>query len=476
MLFPTYEFCFVFLPLTLCIYFLLGRIKSRPEIGHLFLVLASWFFYGYFRPSYLLILVGSNLFNYSISRLMYHLYKKQKFLGSKLVFLCGIISNLLILSYFKYYDFFVENINHVFHSSFSFKNIILPLGISFFIFQQILFLVERYQSKTTPGRFLDYLLFVSFFPQLVAGPIVTYSEIIPQLHEKNHEKPNSDNSAKGLFLFVIGLFKKIILADSLALLADNGYSIIEYGFCSAWITSISYTFQIYFDFSGYSDMARGLGHMFNIELPVNFDSPYRASSIKEFWQRWHMTLSRTLRHCIYIPLGGSRNGMPIFCFATMITFLLSGLWHGAAWTFVLWGVIYGGLIVFERAVSWQERVPYVIRRMTTFFCINSLWVLFRADNLAKAADIYRGMFHFAKFDLRESAALANSFAAGTTTQLGFLCLLLIICFIVIFAVPNSNQLAKHFRCNVLSCIWCVFLLIISIIGMTRVSSFIYFNF
>lgn len=476
MLFPTYEFCFLFLPITLCVYFFLGKICRKAEINYAFLILASWFFYGYFHITYLLILVGSNVFNYFIAHTMYKLFRKNKAAAAKALFLSGVAANLLLLGYFKYYDFFVENINFVFHSSLPVKNIILPLGISFFIFQQILFLVERFRSRIAPGLFIDYLLFVSFFPQLVAGPIVTYEEIIPQLHEINHKRPDAGNLSRGLYLFVLGLFKKIILADSLALIVNNGYSITYFGFCTAWITAVSYTLQIYFDFSGYSDMARGIGHMFNVNLPLNFDSPYKAASIREFWQRWHITLSRTLRECIYIPLGGSRNGMLTFILATMVTFFLSGLWHGAAWTFVLWGTLYGVLIVLEKAISWQRRVPYFIRRITTLLCINFLWILFRAENIPKAICVYQGMFRFAEFDIQNAAALANNFAAGTTAQLGFLLLLLTACIILALAAPNSNMLDKRFRCNTFTSISCVVLLVISVIGMTRVSNFIYFNF
>lgn len=476
MLFPTYEFCFLFLPITLFTYFILGSYCRKPEVSHLFLVLASWFFYGYFEISYLAILIGSNLFNYVSALALYYFFNRKNTIAAKVTFTGSIGVNLLLLGYFKYYDFFVENINSIFHRNLTVMHIVLPLGISFFIFQQILFLVERYRSRLAPGHFVDYLLFVSFFPQLIAGPIVKYEEIIPQLHEKKHEHPDSENLSRGMYLFVIGLFKKIILADSLAMIADNGYGLTEYGFCSAWVTSIAYTLQIYFDFSGYSDMARGLARMFNVALPVNFDSPYRSCSIKEFWQRWHITLGRTLRECIYIPLGGSRNGLSVFILATMVTFFLSGLWHGAAWTFVLWGTLYGLIIVFEKLVSWQERVPRFIRRVTTLFSINFLWVLFRADSIPKALSVYRAMFHVADLDLRQAASLANSFGAGMTSQLGFLILLLAGSCLLIFAGPNSNQLDKRFRCNVHTCAICIVLLLTSVIGMTRVSNFIYFNF
>lgn len=476
MLFPTYEFCFLFLPITLCTYFILGKLCHRTKTCHLFLILASWFFYGYFNISYLTILIGSNLFNFTIASAMHFFITKQKNTFAKITFIFGINVNLLLLGYFKYYDFFIENINFIFQSNLTVMHIILPLGISFFIFQQILFLVEQYRNRLAPGLFIDYLLFVSFFPQLVAGPIVKYEEIISQLHEKDHERPNSDNLSRGIYLFVIGLFKKIILADSLALIANNGFALTEYGFCSAWVTSISYTLQIYFDFSGYSDMARGLGRMFNISLPVNFDSPYRSGSIREFWKRWHITLGRTLRECIYIPLGGNRNGLAVFILATMTTFFLSGLWHGAAWTFILWGTLYGLLIILEKIFSWEKRVPYLIRRITTLSCINFLWVLFRAESIPKALSIYRGMFYFTDFDLRQTASLASSFGVGMISQLGYLILFLVGGLSLVLASPNSTQLDTHFRCNVRTCAFCIVLLLTSVIGMTRVSNFIYFNF
>lgn len=475
MLFPTYEFCFIFLPLTLFLYFYFGRFQGKYSLQHIFLLLASWFFYGYFNIAYLALLIGSNIFNYFTTKLMNYLYSQRRPFAERMVFISGIGANLLLIGYFKYYDFLIENINFAFHSHIPVHNILLPLGISFFIFQQILFLVECYKGKMPAGSFLDYLLFVSFFPQLIAGPIVTYTEIVPQLQKTENVHLNNNNLAKGLFLFLIGLLKKLLLADNLALIVNQGYALREYGICTAWVTAVSYTLQIYFDFSGYSDMARGLAYMFNIRLPINFDSPYQASSVQEFWSRWHITLGRTLKRCIYIPLGGSRNGPYVLVISTMITFFLSGLWHGAAWTFILWGTIYGILLVFERIFDWQ-RMPYILRRVTTILTINFLWVLFRSDNIPKALSIYRGMFSFTNFDLSNAARLANNFAVGQSLQLAFIIVLLLVCLFIVFIPSNSNDCETAFHCNIKTCVFCVVTILLSVISMTRGSNFIYFNF
>ena len=328
MVFSTYEFIFLFLPIVLIGYFLLGKLKNK-KIQQIFLIIASLFFYGYYNVSYLAIILISVLVNYGMSILINKQHKKW-------LLVLGIIFNVLLLGYFKYSNFFIDTFNHIVGTEFNLLNIILPLGISFFTFQQIAYLVGVYKKEENVEDIITYMLFVTFFPYVISGPITTGKEIMGQFKNEENRKVNYNNLAKGIYLFVIGLFKKIVIANTIALWVDNGYSSAgDMNFIATWVVILTYTLQIYFDFSGYSDMAVGIAKMFNINLPYNFNSPYKANSVREFWRRWHITLSRFLTNYIYIPLGGSRKGKIRTYINTLITFLVSGLWHGAAWTYVV---------------------------------------------------------------------------------------------------------------------------------------------
>ncbi len=266
-------------------------------------------------------------------------------------------ANIAVIFYFKYYDFFLENVNILFNRSFELKNIVLPLGISFFTFQQVSYLVDSYKGETKDYAFDEYMLFVSYFPQLIAGPIVLHGEVIPQFRSRKRRKFIPQNFSKGMYIFALGLFKKIILADTLGTAVTYGFGTIDTpGSLEALIVSVSYTFQLYFDFSGYCDMAIGIGSMFNIELPQNYNSPYKATSITEFWDRWHMSLTRFLKSYIYIPLGGNRKGKLRTYLNIMIVYLASGIWHGANWTFVLWGRLQGLFSCLNRVFknTWKK--------------------------------------------------------------------------------------------------------------------------
>lgn len=354
MLFNSYIFILFFLPFTLLGYYGLNYLK-RYRIANLFLIGMSLGFYGYFNYKYLFIICGSILINYLLSRGILSLRNRQ--CAGKVLMVFGICIDAAVIFYFKYYDFFLENINAVFGKSFALKNILLPLGISFFTFQQISYLVDSYRGETKEYRFDEYALFVSFFPQLIAGPIVLHGEMIPQFKNLNNRRLIPPNFSKGMYLFALGLFKKVLIADTFGKAVALGFGDIgALSSMEAWIVSLSYTFQIYFDFSGYCDMAIGIGHLFNVELPANFNSPYKSSSITEFWGRWHMSLTRFLRTYIYIPLGGNRKGMARTCLNVMIVYLVSGIWHGANWTFVLWGLLHGALCCLNRffAKSWDK--------------------------------------------------------------------------------------------------------------------------
>ena len=308
---------------------------------------------------YLLLIVVSIAVNYFIA-----LCIQKKYGNSKHFLMLGISFNVGLIGYFKYYDFFVQNINSIIRTNFALKHIFLPLGISFFTFQQLSFLLSVYKGEEKVERFRDYCLFVTFFPQLIAGPIVLYSEMMPQFKDEVRRYFNAENFSAGIYIFSIGLFKKALIADTLAVFVGNGFVMTEMSFAAGWIVSLSYTLEIYFDFSGYSDMAIGLGKMINIDIPFNFLSPYKSESISEFWRRWHITLGRALSTYIYKPIGGNQKGLKRTCLNLFFTFFISGLWHGASWNFVIWGVWHGVFVVIERLAG--EKLSKVSKPIIVF--------------------------------------------------------------------------------------------------------------
>jgi len=403
LLFNSHIFIFLFLPVTLLVFFAIGK-RGQNKIAISWLVGASLFFYGWWNPAYLGLILGSILFNYSIG-LVLSSYGKGASKTGLLVF--GVAANLGLMGYFKYANFFVDNLNLALGTDFHLNTIILPLAISFFTFQQITYLVDSYKKETVEHDFLRYCLFVTFFPQLIAGPIVHHKEMIPQYARDRIYSPNQEYLAIGITIFIIGLFKKVVLADGIAAYATPVFNAAELGvtltFFEAWCGALAYTFQLYFDFSGYSDMAIGLGRMFGIRLPLNFNSPYKAKNIIEFWRRWHMTLSRFLRDYIYIPLGGNRKGTVRRYENIMITMLLGGLWHGAGWTFVIWGALQGMYLLINhtwhalrRALGHDlNRTSWFGNRaaqIVTFTAIVVGWVFFRAESTFGAMHVLAPMF------------------------------------------------------------------------------------
>ena len=310
------------------------------------------------------------------------------------ILIVGLVFNLSLLAYFKYFDFFLDNINWLTGSNFELLDLVLPLAISFFTFQQIAYLVDCYQQDTQEYDFLNYCLFVSFFPQLIAGPIVHHHQMMPQFTQVKNKLVHWNHILTGIIIFSVGLFKKVVIADTFAQWANAGFdSEGSLSFLSAWGASLSYTFQLYYDFSGYSDMAIGAALLFNIHLPINFNSPYKALSIRDFWRRWHMTLSSWLRDYVYIPLGGNKRGRLITYVNLFITFLLGGLWHGAGWTFVIWGAMHGLALAIQRL--WEElglKMPRLVAWFCTIFFINLTWVFFRAEDIESAMLIVHSMF------------------------------------------------------------------------------------
>jgi D-alanyl-lipoteichoic acid acyltransferase DltB (MBOAT superfamily) len=397
MLFNSYLFLFVFLPVSLFGFYYLIR-SNNKNLSILWLVTASLFFYSWWNPAYFLLIISSILFNYFIGRalLKYHYF----------FLLCiGVVGNLALLGYFKYGNFVVDNINIFFEEDLVLKEIILPIAISFFTFQQIAYLVDTFRGESKGTNFINYCLFVTFFPQLIAGPIVHHKEMLPQFTSNNFYKLYSNNLVTGSVIFLIGLFKKCILADGIAGFSTPVFTSAEQGnvitFFEAWGGALAYTFQLYFDFSGYSEMALGLGRMFGIILPVNFFSPYKANNIIDFWRRWHMTLSRFLRTYLYISLGGNRKGYLRRYVNLLITMILGGLWHGAAWNFMIWGTLHGLYLIINHAwrfitntLNLEFRFKFlslITSRALTFFAVVFAWVIFRAESLSGAGEIYQGM-------------------------------------------------------------------------------------
>lgn len=411
MLFNSPEFIFLFLPIALLIFFLLGRISNR-RVAIAWLVAASLFFYAKSNPIFLLLLISSSGFNYCISLALKNqlLFDRWKIaLSQKWLLGIGVTANLVVLGYFKYANFFINTVNHLSGTSFSIEKIFLPLAISFFTFQQISYLVDVYRGEAKQETFLDYLLFVSFFPKLIAGPIVRYKDLMPQFEERSTYQFSQENFVVGITIFSMGFFKKAIFASSMAALANPIFDLAAKGvnltFFEVWVGALAYTLQLYFDFSGYSDMAIGIARMFGILLPLNFDSPYKALNISDFWRRWHITLSNFLRDYIYIPLGGNRKGNWRRYFNLMITMLLGGLWHGAGWNFVIWGGLHGAYLVIHRQwqllrKSWGQDLQKSslwsrwLARILTFLAVVISWIFFRAENLKAAMIMLTGGIGF----------------------------------------------------------------------------------
>ena len=498
MLFNSYIFIFLFLPLALLGWYGLNRCKAY-EMAKLFLAVMSLWFYGYFNLYYLFVILGSILVNYLLSFLL------KKFSSPKVCragLWAGVILNLGILFYLKYYDFFFENVNAVFKTNFALKHILLPLGISFFTFQQLSFIIDRAKGKAEHYSFINYLTFVTFFPQLIAGPIVLYKEMMPQFEDTDNRRFNSDQFAKGIIVFTIGLGKKVLLADNLALPVNFGFEQnLFLDTPSTLLMILAYTFQIYFDFSGYSDMAIGLGKMFNIELPVNFNSPYKACSVKELWQRWHMTLSRFFIQYVYIPLGGSRKGKARTIFNTFMVFFLSGLWHGANWTYIAWGSMQGLLVIWDNlgivgVKGSNEKTPakwYIPRWLGwifTFGFFNLSLIFFGSSSMTSAIQLFKNIFAFkntgylfklaANLDIPEFYLIKQVLTLKFPDMLQYayvvLFLLLLVISGVVISRKNTLQMVAENPFRKKLCVWVVFIFVWSVISFSQVSTFIYFNF
>jgi len=484
MLFNSYIFILLFLPLCLAGYFLLNHFE-KDTLAQVYLLCMSLWFYGYFHVSYLLIILASVGINYGIYYLM---GKRNTQIQKSPWMITGVLLNLGILVYFKYMDFFIENINAVFQTNLRLLGIMLPLGISFFTFQQISFLVDAYRGEIPGYDLLHYAGFVTFFPQLIAGPIVTHDELVPQFMDKQKKKLNFDNLAKGIYIFTLGLAKKRLLADTFGDVVTYGFTTLEQlNSFSAFLVMLSYTLQIYFDFSGYCDMAIGIGKMFNVDLPLNFNSPYRSKTITEFWDRWHMTLTRFFTRYVYIPLGGNRKGSGRTYLNMMIVFFASGFWHGANWTFVLWGVMHGLFCVITRRFkTFFEKIPSALNWFLTFLFVNVAWVFFRADSIGQACKLLGKVFSFRfgqldpvfieMFRLPELKKVFSVFRVESIFPAFFITAFFLVALFIILNKKNAYQRMQTFRPTWFRLLTTLFLLVWCVFSFAGITTFLYFNF
>lgn len=480
LLFNSYSFLFLFLPAVWMLFRIASLFSwSKGAISILFL--GSLVFYGYWNPAYLMLILISIIGNYFLGRWI-SVEKKHR----KLITALGIGANLLSIAYFKYAGFLVENINWATNAGIEIGEIVLPLGISFFTFQQIAFLADSYKGEVKEKSFLNYALFVCFFPQLIAGPIVHYKEMMPQFSKESTFRFSYENISAGVIVFGLGLFKKVVIADTLSPWAINLFDGDALPIMAdAWIGVMAYTLQIYFDFSGYSDMAIGLGKFFNINIPVNFHSPYKSTSIIDFWRTWHMTLSRFLKDYLYIPLGGNRNGQPRRYVNLMITMVLGGLWHGAAWTFVIWGALHGVYLCINNGwLALGKKFPKlklnkVVAWALTFLSVSVAWVFFRAPSLERAMQIFEGMI-----GTHGIGPSAEKYLKLDTTnimwsvQIDSRLLVLGLLFLLVLLLKPAWQYANY-RIQKIHPGFAVMMaicFIISVMYMTRISEFLYFQF
>jgi D-alanyl-lipoteichoic acid acyltransferase DltB (MBOAT superfamily) len=461
MLFHSKEFLFYFLPAVFLGWLALQLCRST-KAALVWLTISSLVFYAYWNPPYVTLLISSILANFYLGKFVDPQSGKSQ-QTRFFVLSIGIVGNLFLLGYFKYFNFFVSTINNVFQAGWNFEKVILPLAVSFFTFQQIAYLVDSYRGQTSEHSFLKYSFFVSFFPQLIAGPIIHHSEVIPQLERKISIRLIPENLLVGISIFVVGLFKKVVIADSCGELAsplfEQAGADSYFGKPEAWTGVLAYTFQIYFDFSGYSDMAIGLSRLFGIQLPENFRAPYRATSIVEFWRRWHITLSRFLRDYLYIPLGGNRRGVFMRYRNLFVTMLLGGLWHGAGWTFLVWGGLHGLFLIVN--TLWKsfrvhfsklklpvpEFLGVALGWILTMSCVIFAWIFFRAESFSSALEILKVMFYGPTKDIWASDVATKGLGAvfGEFAASYFKWPWLIFVFILTILLPTTQCYFRNFK-------------------------------
>ena len=490
MLFNSYEFIFAFLPLSILVYFYLNK-RRLAAASTSWLVFSSLFFYSWWNVVYLPLILTSVLFNYSITQVInnFDAAKKNRF-SKKTLFQFGLLFNIGLLAYFKYMDFFISNMNWLVNTDFPLLKLTLPLAISFFTLQQIAFLVDNYEGLVQEKNFLEYAMFVTFFPQLIAGPIVHHSEMMPQFSSLRNKVINYKNIASGIALFSIGLFKKVSIADTFAIWASQGFDHVEKLYLlDAWATSLAYTFELYFDFSGYSDMALGIALIFNIKLPLNFNSPLKKTGMIDFWKNWHITLTNFITTYIYTPINRSYKKLTFHkaMLATLITFLIAGLWHGASWMFVIFGGLHGAGVAANH--YWKKtkiKISHFLAWFITFNFVNFTFVFFRAKEWSDAMKVLKGMFGINGVALPEMLAakfpVLNSYGfefrplmeSIKFSELIFL--YLAIGFLLVLLCKNSVEIVRDYQRTYKTVIVSSLLFVIGVLSMSGTSEFLYFNF
>lgn len=489
MTFNSYSFILIFLPICVIGYNLLKKC-GREWLPKVFLLAMSLIFYGFGNKKALLILLVSLCLNYLISIL---LRKNLNAAIAKIILGAGIVIDLAALIYFKYLTFFGGILNSIFKTAFTFESLLIPLGISFYTFSQIAYLVDCYRDSSLHVSFLDYAVFVTFFPKITVGPIALCTDMIREINETIRNRFDYERLSKGLIGLSFGLAKKVLIADNLSKYVDFGYSHIEVlGSTNAAIVMLAYTLQIYFDFSGYCDIARSICLMLGFDLPVNFNSPYRALSITDFWKRWHITLTNFFRRYLYIPLGGNRKGKFRTYLNNFLIFLISGLWHGANLTFLIWGAIHGiGIIISKLIGGFTKKLPVAVRFIITFIFINLSWVVFRAPDINTALTFYKELFTGGlvpvniEFIAASTPSMCNiiqwlilEFTSINTYWSGLVIIMALLLFSLYASIfmKNTDERIETFKPSGRLIAACTVLLILSILSLSEVSKFIYVNF
>ncbi len=498
MLFNSFDFIFYFLPIAFMGYFLLNRV-GLYKVATLFLTCLSLFFYGYNKIEYLWIILCSIGLNYGLHRL---LLQENKYAERtrKRILVWGIVANVAILYYFKYFNFTIEIMNSLTGQNLSVAQIALPLGISFFTFQQIGFVADSYKREIKKQDFFSYALFVSFFPQLIAGPIVSHEEMLPQFEDREKRKIQLENVMLGIRAFICGLSKKVLIADTLGRAVNWGYeyySVLD-GFNTAFII-VLYSLQLYFDFSGYCDMARGLGYLFNIQIPLNFNSPFKSKNVVEFWKRWHITLGRFFTRYVYILLGGNRKGFARALINIFIVFCISGIWHGAGWTFVVWGLLHAFAQILTR-LWWKGKEKLglpeiknkVIKKFADGICVLACFLfvafafgIFRAESLSHALGMYKQLAVVNGFHIYQEIAAFLSFSevSHVLEVLGHgahpmiqMSLFLLVTIGITWGSKNLHETETEYKAGWLSVLFYGALFVWCVLSLSNVSTFLYFNF
>lgn len=506
MLFNSYIFILMFLPLVVGGYFLINKLQGEKKgtLDLWWIFVTSLWFYGYSVPKYLVLILFSIFINFFVSKRISANRECEKKNNAKAWMITGVVFDLGLLFYFKYFDFFISNINMVFGTEWTLKNLILPLGISFFTFKQIAYIVDCYQMEEKVSyKWIEYASYVTFFPQLISGPIGLHYEFIPKMREKTLKKINYDNMSQGFYAVAMGLAKKGLIADNLSKIVAVGFGdVAGLNGASAWLVMLAYTLQIYFDFSGYSDVALGIEKMLNLEPVVNFNSPYKAKTVSEFWARWHMSLTRFFTRYVYIPLGGSRRGKVRTYLNTMIVFCLSGLWHGANWVFIIWGILHGLFMTVEKIIKdlWKSFVNIKIENrlllflgraigfVYTFLFVNLAWVLFRVTDMEQALVFVRRLFAKGNEiepailekvnDLVEVRVLVRFGLQGVMEAYPWLPCIVFLAglLLAVFTMKNTQEKMVLPKYGAIRSVFVILLLVWSVISFADVAEFLYFNF